>query len=40
MERGGPAPRCGRQVVASNARIHDALVEILGWDHDTEPPPA
>ena len=33
--RGGPTPRSGRQVVASNARIHDALLEILGWDRDS-----
>ncbi len=37
---GGPALRSGRQVVASNARIHDALIEILAWDRDTEPAPA
>ncbi len=34
--RGGPTPSSGREVVASNARIHAALVEILGWSHDTQ----
>jgi len=27
--RGGPAPRSGREVLASNGRIHDALVDVL-----------
>ena len=31
---GGPALRSGREVVASNARIHAALIEILDWGHD------
>ena len=26
---GGPAPRSGREVLASNGRVHDALVEVL-----------
>ena len=26
---GGPAPRSGRELLASNGRIHDALVEVL-----------
>jgi myo-inositol-1(or 4)-monophosphatase len=26
---GGPAPRSGREVLASNGRIHDALVDVL-----------
>jgi len=28
--RGGPPPRSGREIVASNDRIHEALVEVLG----------
>jgi len=28
--RGGPPSRCGREVVASNAHIHEALLEVLG----------
>ena len=31
---GGPALRSGREVLASNARIHAALIEILDWGHD------
>jgi myo-inositol-1(or 4)-monophosphatase len=27
--RGGPAPRSGRETVASNGRIHDALIALL-----------
>jgi myo-inositol-1(or 4)-monophosphatase len=27
---GGPPPRSGREIVASNAHIHEALVEVLG----------
>jgi len=27
---GGPPPRSGGEIVASNARIHDALLEVLG----------
>ena len=27
---GGPPPRSGREIVASNDHIHEALVEVLG----------
>jgi myo-inositol-1(or 4)-monophosphatase len=27
--RGGPPPRSGREIIASNDRIHDALVDVL-----------